>query len=48
MGHEICLYLDLDEIKSLNLMMIFFIIISYLFNRIFWIYMLGFFVSVYK
>ena len=35
MGHEVCLYLDLEEIGRSNLMMIFFIIVSYLFNLIF-------------
>ena len=37
MGHGVSLYLGLNEIGSPNLMM-FFIIISYLFNCTFWIY----------
>ena len=41
MGHEIGLYLGLDEIGS-SIPMIIFIIISYLFNYTFWIYPLGF------
>ena len=35
MGHGVGPYLGLDEIGSPNPMMIFFIIVSYLFNRIF-------------
>ena len=41
MGYGVDPYLGLDEIGSLSPMMIF-IIISYLFNRTFWICLLGF------
>ena len=47
MRHGVSPYLDLDEIGSLSPMMIF-IIISYLFNRTFWICLLGFSVGAYK
>ena len=47
MGHGVDSYLGLDEIGSSNPMMIF-IIISFLFNQIFWICLLGFSVGVYK
>ena len=47
MGHEAGPYLGLDEIESSSSMMIF-IIISYLFNCIFWIYPLGFSIDTYK
>ena len=47
MGHEVGLYLNLDKIRSSSPIMIF-IIISYLFNCIFKIYMLGFSGAVYK
>ena len=39
MGHEIGPYLGLDEIENSNPIMIF-IIISYIFNCTFWIYLL--------
>ena len=48
MGHGVGLYLGLDEIGSPSPMMIFIIIISYLFIRTFWIYLLGFSVGAYK
>ena len=47
MGHRVGLYLSLNEIGTSSPIMIF-IIISYLFNRTFWIYLLGFSVGVYK
>ena len=47
MGHGVGLYLGLDEIKSSSPMRIF-IIISYLFNRTFWICLFGFSVGAYK
>ena len=47
MGHEVGLYLGLDDIENSSKMMIF-IIISYLFNCTFWIYPLGFSVGAYK
>ena len=47
MGHGVDPYLCLDEIGGPNPMMIF-IIISYLFIRTFWIYLLGFSVGAYK
>ena len=47
MRHRVDPYLDLDEIGSQSPMMNF-IIISYLFNRIFWIYLLVFFIGAYK
>ena len=47
MGHGVGPYLGLDEIGNPSPMMIF-IIISYLFNHTFWIYLLGFSVGVYK
>ena len=45
-GHGVGLYLGLDKIGSPSLMMIF-IIISYLFNCIFWIYPLVLFRFIY-
>ena len=45
-GNEVCPYLGLDEIGSPSPMTIF-IIISYLFNRTFWICLLGFLVGAY-
>ena len=47
MGHKVGPYIRLDEIRSSSLMIIF-IIISYLFNRIFWICLLGFYVGTCK
>ena len=47
MGHEVGSYLGLDEIGSSSPMMIY-IIINYLFNRTYWICLLGFFVGAYK
>ena len=47
MGHEVGPYLSLDEIRSQSPMIIF-IIINYLFIRIFWIYLLEFSVGAYK
>ena len=47
MGHEVGSYLGLDEIRSPSPIMIF-IIISYLFNLTFWIYLIGFFVDANK
>ena len=47
MRHEICPYLGLEEIRGSSPMMII-IIISYLFNYTFWIYLLGFSVVTYK
>ena len=50
MGHGVSSYLGLDEIRSPNPIMIF-IIISYLYNRTFWLkpkYLLGFSVGAYK
>ena len=47
LGHGVGPYLGLNEIGSPSPMMIF-IIISYLFNRTFWIYLLGFSVGAYK
>ena len=47
MGYGVGPYLGLDEIGSPSLMMIF-IIISYLFNSIFWICLLGFSVGAYN
>ena len=47
MGHEVGPYLGLDKIGSSSPMIIF-IIISYLFNRTFWICLLVFSVCAYK
>ena len=47
MGHEVCSYLGLDEIGSPS-PIIFFIIISYLFSRTFFICLLGFSIGAYK
>ena len=47
MGYGVGPYLGLDEIGSPSPMMIV-IIISYLFNHTFWIYLLGFSVDAYK
>ena len=47
MGHGVGPYLDLYEIGSPSPMMIF-NIINYLFNRTFWICLLGFSVGAYK
>ena len=47
MGHGVGPYLGLDKIGSTSSMMIF-IIISYLFNRTFWICLLGLSVGAYK
>ena len=46
-GHRISSYLGLDEIGNPSPMMIF-IIISYLFIRTFWIYLLRFSIDAYK
>ena len=47
MGHGVGPYLGLDKMGSPSPMMIF-IIISYLFNRTFWICLLKFSVGAYK
>ena len=47
MEHGVGPYISLSDIGSPNPIMIFFII-SYLFNRNFWIYLLGFSVGAYK
>ena len=47
MGHGVGPYLGLDEIGSPSTMIII-IIIIYLFNHTFWIYLLGFSVGAYK
>ena len=47
MRHGVGLYLDLDEIGNSSPMMIL-MIISYLFNRTFWICLLGFSIGAYR
>ena len=48
MGHKVGSYLGLDEMGSLSPMMFYLFIISYLFHRIFWIFLLGFSIGAYK
>ena len=47
MGHEVGLYLDLDEIRRPSPMMIF-IIIGYLFNYTFWIYLFIYLIILFR